>query len=112
MAKCNRDTHPKLFGYLEAYGLDNSFLSNVDRIKENGHYVLVGALIDGTVQMIDLSKSPDRMQRDYRDNSSMADYGYNMLNDGMEQVTEKDWNKVRLDPHCDTFTIPGHPDFG
>lgn len=111
MAKCTMETHESLFDYLIAYGLDNQIIRAIDRIKENGHYALVGALIDGRVHMLDLSKSPDRMQRDYRDGSSMAKYGYNMLNDGMEDIEEKDWNRVRLDPYCDTFTIPNHPEY-
>lgn len=111
MAKCSRETHPKLFGYLDAYGLDNGIIAAVDRIKENGHYCLVGALINGQVHMLDMSKSPDRMQKDYRDGSSMAGYGYNMLNDGMEWISEKDWNKVKLDAYCDTFTISGNKDY-
>lgn len=111
MAKCTIETHERLFDYLLAYGLDERIWRAIDRCKENGHYILVGALIDGEVHMLDLSKSPDHMQTDYRDGRSMAGYGYSMLNDGMLNVSEKDWNKVKLDPYRDTFTIPGNEDY-
>lgn len=110
MAKCNRDTHPKLFGYLEAYGLDN--INRIDRIKENGHYCVVGWVSPtGLIEMLDLAKSPDTFQKDYRNGSSMAEYGYNMCNDSCGAVAPKDWDKIKLDTHCDTFTIPGNEDY-
>lgn len=113
MAKCNRETHPQLFGYLDAYGLDPKVIERIDRIRENGHYALLGYPDDeGLVHMLDLAKAPDNDQTDYRDKSSMAHYGYNMLNDGMDEVTEKEWNKVKLDPHRDSFIIPGHEEYG
>lgn len=113
MAKCNPKTHPKLFAYLEAYGLDTRIIGLIDRIKENYHYCLVGwKNSSGLIEMLDLSQSPDHGGRDYRDGSSMAPYGYNMLNDGMEPITEEDWERVKLDKHCDTFIIPGHEEYG
>jgi hypothetical protein len=114
MAKCNRQTHPELFAYLEAYGLDTDAIARIDRIKENGHYAVVGwPNSDGMVELLDLSPTPDRMSPSINEaKADMSSYGWNMLNDGMNAITEKDWNKVRLDEYCENFTIAGHEDYG
>lgn len=109
MAKCTRESHPKLFGYLEAYGMDDYVIQHVDRIKENGHYAVVGWVEkDGSIGMLDVSKSPDRTKLGGVD---LSTFGYNMCNDGMDSVSESDWNKIRLDRYCDTFTIPGNDNY-
>lgn len=108
MAKCNRQTHPELFGYLEAYGLNHRIIDKIDRIKENDHYAVVGWFERSRVNMLDLSKSPDLSLNKI----DMSSFGWNMLNDGMNSVDEKDWNKIQLDPYCDTFYIPEHEEYG
>ena len=115
MAKCSRDTHPQLFAYLEAYGLDDNIIARIDRIKGNassGYYLVGFPRTSGDVGLLDLSHTPDRCGTDYRDGSPMEVHGWNMLNDGMDDISEKDWNRVRIAPYCETFTIPGHPVFG
>ena len=110
--KCNRDTHPKLFGYLEAYGLDDSIIAKIDRIKGNassGYYVVGWPLGDDHVGMLDISNTPDRSTLNSTD---MSDFGWNMINDSMTEITEKDWNRIKIAPYCETFTIKDHPEYG
>lgn len=97
---------PKLYEYLMAYGLNDNFVEHIDRIKFSREtaYTVVGALIDGRVEMIDLSATEDRCH--------LPGYGWNMLNDGMQSITEADWRKLKLAPYCETFTIPGHESYG
>lgn len=109
MAKCTHETHPTVFGYLEAYGMSDRFIAGVDRIKANAHYLLVGALIDGEVHMCDLSPTPDNSKEAFNlpNAPDLSQFGYSTLNDAFSPITEAEWNKVELDPWLETFTIPG-----
>lgn len=113
---------PGLKEYLEDYGLDQSIIDRIDRyrINFNSGYVLLGykSYPDGApndpdfpadlISMLDLSNTPDEMMNQ----SKGTNHNWNMLNDGMEDIREKDWKKIQLDDYCETFTIDGHETYG
>ena len=103
-----RKKWPRLFSYLEAYGLDKNIIDKIDRIKGNAYsaYHVVGwKAKDGRIHLLDLSQTEDH--------AFNPGFGWNMLNDGMEPpITEADWRKLKVDDYCETFFIEGHPEFG
>jgi hypothetical protein len=111
MSEYMKERWPGLLAYLVEYGLDEKLISNIDRVKGNydsGYYVVGSLQEDGMIHMIDVSNTPDGMMN----SSKGTDHQWNMLNDGMEPVTEAEWKKLKLDPYCETFTIAGHESYG
>jgi hypothetical protein len=114
MAKCKQKDWPELFGYLKAYGIAQYAIDRIDRIKGDDvtcYYVVAWKDDDGGIHMMDLSRTKDRSPISPR-GIDLSIYGWNMLNDGFDEITEADWQKLRIWDECEGFTIPGHPHYG
>lgn len=101
---CDRKRWPKLFAYLDYYGLDERVVAAIDRIKGNGYsgYYVVGAKMEDGIHIFDLSNTPDHMAPE-----EIEELGWSMLNDSCGVITESEWRRLTLDGHCETFTIRG-----
>lgn len=103
--------YPGLFEYLQDYGMDEKFVNNIDRVKGNslsGYYVVGSLREDGNVELLDISNTPDH----FINNSRKTNYQWNMLNDGIGPITQDEWKKMKIDPYCEYFTIPGSALYG
>lgn len=88
---------PKLAAYWDEYGMAVPFTKCDDvKMRDDGAYAVVRWKDGKHVQIADLVYVNGK---------------WDMVNDGFDSITEKDWTKLRITPHCDSFTIPGNEDF-
>lgn len=92
---------PELKKAWDAYGHEKKF-EELEGVKTDGRccYVVVSwKTPEGKLALADLARTG-------------RDAPWEMQNDGMSpDITEAEWRKIKIEPECDNFYIPGHPDY-
>jgi len=86
--------------YWDSYGHEIAF-EDLDshKMRSDRCYIVVRwKNKDGSVEVADLARAH-------------PDDEWDMQNDGYTSITEEDWDKLYIPPHCDWFVIPGNASF-